>query len=60
MTPTDETISGQLARFAAGLRYDDLPADVRERAQLVNGEWMIDSHPGQGATMTLAVPLHRE
>src|SRR3989304_4150007 len=29
------TISGQLAEFAAGLRYEDLPPDVRELAQLV-------------------------
>jgi signal transduction histidine kinase len=34
--------------------------NMRERAQLVNGEWMIDSQPGRGTTMTLAVPLHRE
>ncbi len=29
------TISGQLAAYAAGLRHEDLPADVREIAQLV-------------------------
>src|SRR3989304_6343078 len=29
------TISGQLAQFAADLRYDDLPPDVRDRARLV-------------------------
>ncbi len=34
--------------------------NMRERAQLVNGEWVIDSHPGQGTTMTLAVPLHKD
>jgi 2-methylcitrate dehydratase PrpD len=28
------TISGKLAEFAAGLRYEDLPSDVRELAQL--------------------------
>jgi len=34
--------------------------NMRERAELVNGEWAIDSHPGRGTTMTLAVPLHRD
>ena len=29
------TISGQMASFAAALRYDQLPADVRKLAQLV-------------------------
>ena len=30
-----DTVSGKMAAFAADLRYEDLPADVRERAQLV-------------------------
>ncbi len=32
---TSATISGQLAEFAAQLRYDDIPVDVRELARLV-------------------------
>jgi 2-methylcitrate dehydratase PrpD len=34
-TTGPNTISGQLARFAVELRYDDLPVDVRELAHLV-------------------------
>lgn len=30
-----QTISGKLAAFASGLRYEDLPANVRELAQMV-------------------------
>src|SRR3954470_10275638 len=29
------TISGRMAEYAVGLRYDDLPPDVRELAHLV-------------------------
>jgi 2-methylcitrate dehydratase PrpD len=32
---TASTISGKLADYAAGLRYDDLPANVRDMAQMV-------------------------
>src|SRR3954462_6111166 len=30
-----KTISGRMAEYAAGLRYEDLPDDVRELAHLV-------------------------
>ena len=30
-----QTISGKLAAFASGLRYEDLPAKVRDLAQMV-------------------------
>ena len=36
MASTDlKTLSGQMAEFAAGARYDDLPDDVRHLAHLV-------------------------
>ena len=34
-TSKADTISGRMARFVADLRYDDLPNDVRDLAQLV-------------------------
>jgi len=34
--------------------------NMRERAELVNGVLSLDSHPGSGTTITLAVPLHKD
>jgi signal transduction histidine kinase len=34
--------------------------NMRERAELVNGELALDSAPGKGTLWTLAVPLHRD
>jgi signal transduction histidine kinase len=34
--------------------------NMRERAELVNGVLSLDSHPGGGTTITLAVPLHKD
>jgi signal transduction histidine kinase len=34
--------------------------NMRERAELINGILHLDSHPGKGTTITLAVPLHKD
>ena len=34
--------------------------NMRERAELVNGELALDSAPGKGTLWTLAVPLHKD
>jgi glucose-6-phosphate-specific signal transduction histidine kinase len=34
--------------------------NMRERAELVNGELALDSAPGKGTLITLAVPLHKD
>jgi signal transduction histidine kinase len=34
--------------------------NMRERAELINGILTLDSHPGKGTLITLAVPLHKE
>jgi signal transduction histidine kinase len=34
--------------------------NMRERAELINGILHLDSHPGRGTTITLAVPLHKD
>ena len=34
--------------------------NMRERAELVNGVLSLDSHPGRGTVITLAVPLHKD
>jgi signal transduction histidine kinase len=34
--------------------------NMRERAELVNGVLSLDSHPGGGTIITLAVPLHKD
>jgi len=34
--------------------------NMRERAELVNGVLSLDSHPGHGTIITLAVPLHKD
>ncbi len=34
--------------------------NMRERAELINGVLSLDSQPGHGTTITLAVPLHKD
>jgi signal transduction histidine kinase len=34
--------------------------NMRERAELINGVLSLDSHPGHGTTITLAVPLQKD
>jgi signal transduction histidine kinase len=34
--------------------------NMRERAELINGGLALDSQPGKGTTITLAVPLHKD
>lgn len=31
---------------------------MRERADVLNGTFAIDSHPGEGTTLTISLPLY--
>jgi two-component system sensor histidine kinase UhpB len=50
--------------FGRGIDLDQLPrksgmglTSLRERAQHFGGQLLIESHPGQGTVVTLALPL---
>ena len=30
---------------------------MRERAELLNGTWSVESHPGEGTRVTLVLPI---
>lgn len=53
MTTTDPT--GQLAAFAAGLRFDDLPPDVVARCEDLFVDWLGSALAGRGARPVQAI-----
>jgi 2-methylcitrate dehydratase PrpD len=51
---TDITPEAQLAAFAAGLRFDDIPAPVVRRAEELFVDWLGSTLAGRGARPVLA------
>jgi len=50
---SDDGVGFEAAQFTMGLGVASLAARVEQ----LGGAWSIDSHPGEGATLTVAVPV---